>query len=60
MGADGVVMVEYTQAAKPGEVEILRAVGVGENVLQIGEDVKEGDEVIPVPEDACARQKLAA
>ena len=46
-GADAVVMVEYTQEARPGEVEILRAVSTGSNVLQPGEDVKEGDEVIP-------------
>ncbi len=45
-GADGVVMVEYTQVARQGEVEILRAVAVGENVLQIGEDVAAGQQVI--------------
>ena len=45
-GADAVVMVEYTQQALADEVEILRAVGGGENVLQIGEDVCEGEEVI--------------
>ena len=46
-GADAVVMVEYTQQARTGEVEILRSVAAGENVIQIGEDVREGDEVIP-------------
>lgn len=46
-GADAVVMVEYTQSAREGEVEILRAVGVGENVLKVGEDVEAGQEVIP-------------
>lgn len=46
-GADAVVMVEYTQLAREGEVEVLRAVGVGENVLQVGEDVREGEVVIP-------------
>ena len=46
-GADAVVMVENTQIARDGEVEILRAVSNGENVLQIGEDVSEGQEVIP-------------
>ena len=39
-GADAVVMVEYTQSARPKEVEILRAVAVGENVIEIGEDVR--------------------
>ncbi len=46
-GANAVVMVEYTQEARPGEIEILRAVSVGTNVLQPGEDVSSGDEVIP-------------
>ncbi len=45
--ADGVVMVEYTQSARPGEVEILRAAAVGENVLKVGEDVRAGQEIIP-------------
>ncbi|MCO5196476.1 MAG: molybdopterin-binding protein [Anaerolineae bacterium] len=45
-GADAVVMVEHTQQALTDEIEILRAVGVGENVLNIGEDVRRGDEVI--------------
>lgn len=46
-GATGVVMVEYTQEAREGEVEILRAVGDGENILQVGEDVRPDDVVIP-------------
>ena len=46
VGADAVVMVEYTQEARPGEIEILRAVSTGTNVLQPGEDVGLGDEVI--------------
>ena len=46
-GADAVVMVEHTQSARPGEVEILRAVAAGENVLKVGEDVTVGDVVIP-------------
>lgn len=46
-GATAVVMVENTQSARRGEVEILRAVADGENVLKIGEDVAEGQEVIP-------------
>lgn len=45
-GADSVVMVEYTQQARHGEVEILRAVAEGENVLHIGEDVKLGETVL--------------
>jgi molybdopterin molybdotransferase len=46
-GADAVVMVEYTQQSLENEVEFMKAVGVGENVIQIGEDVAEGELVIP-------------
>lgn len=38
-GADAVVMLEHTQLAAPGEIEVLRAAGVGENILKAGEDV---------------------
>jgi molybdopterin molybdotransferase len=46
-GADAVVMIEHTQSSRPGEVEILKAVAVGENLIKIGEDVKQGEDVIP-------------
>ena len=46
-GADAVVMLENTQVAKPGEIEILRSVAVGENVIKVGEDVQKGQVVIP-------------
>ena len=52
-GADAVVMLEYTQAigrdephGRP-EIEILRAVADGENVIRIGEDVAQGQLVLP-------------
>ncbi|MCI0519325.1 MAG: molybdopterin molybdotransferase MoeA [Chloroflexi bacterium] len=45
-GADAVVMVEHTQPARAGEVEILRAAAAGENILKVGEDVQPGEEVI--------------
>jgi molybdopterin molybdotransferase len=45
--ADGVVMVEHTQSVRSGEIEVLRAVAVAENVLDVGEDVAAGQEVIP-------------
>ncbi len=45
-GADAVVMVERTQPAGPDEVEVLRAVAVGENVIPVGEDVRQGEEVL--------------
>jgi molybdopterin molybdotransferase len=50
--ADAVVMVEHTQSAAEGEVEVLRAVAVGENVLKVGEDVSAAR--------ICARRRLAA
>lgn len=50
-GADAVVMVEFTESGKGKgesgkEVEVRRAVGVGENVLKVGEDVKAGEVVM--------------
>ena len=45
--ADAVVMVEHTQTTRDGEVEVFRAVGGGENVLNVGEDVRTGEIVIP-------------
>ncbi len=45
--ADAVVMLEHTQGARADEIEILRAVATGENAIAVGEDVREGDEVIP-------------
>jgi molybdopterin molybdotransferase len=50
--ADAVVMLEYTQvaAASPGtaaEIEVLRAVAEGENVIRVGEDVAEGMVILP-------------
>ena len=45
-GADAVVMLENTQVARAGEIEILKAVAVGENVIAIGEDVQLGEQVI--------------
>ena len=46
-GADAVVMVEHTQHFAADEIEVLRPVAPGENVLQMGEDVTEGADVIP-------------
>lgn len=46
-GADAVVMLEYTQAARPGEIEVLRPAAVGENILAVGEDVQAGEQVLP-------------
>jgi molybdopterin molybdotransferase len=45
-GADAVVMVENTEQAAANEIEILKRAAPGENVLQIGEDVQQGDAVL--------------
>jgi len=44
--ATAVVMLEDTQALEAGEVEIFRSVAEGENVIEIGEDVRKGGIVI--------------
>jgi len=55
-GADAVVMLEYTQKTSEvskdlgsllGEIEILRSVAEGENLIAIGEDVSQGQVVQP-------------
>jgi molybdopterin molybdotransferase len=46
-GADAVVMLEYTQMARAGELEVLRAAAPGENVLHAGEDIQAGQVVLP-------------
>lgn len=51
--ADAVVQIEHTQAAGensdklPFEIEVFRAVAVGQNILQVGEDVAKGVEILP-------------
>ncbi len=46
-GADAVVMLEYTQQSKPGEIEVLRSSAAGENILKTGEDVAPGQIIVP-------------
>jgi molybdopterin molybdotransferase len=51
--ADAVVQVEQTQIVGPGsstppyEIEVFKSVAQGENVLQVGEDVPTGKEILP-------------
>ncbi len=45
-GADAVVMIEDTQPFGEAEIEVLKPVAEGQNVLQKGEDVQPGDIVI--------------
>jgi molybdopterin molybdotransferase len=46
-GADAVAPVEVTQAGKAGEIEVLKAVAPGENVLRAGDDVNQGQLLLP-------------
>lgn len=46
-GADAVVMVERTQKINDDEIEVLAPVASGENLVQIGEDVSKGAEILP-------------
>ena len=39
-GADAVVMLEHTQEIDGGMIEVIKPVAPGENVVQVGEDVK--------------------
>ncbi len=45
-GTDAVVMVERTQPADERSIEVLRPVAPGENVIQVGEDVRKGEVVL--------------
>ena len=59
--ADAVVQIEHTQMVSseqspisnlqspnfPFEIEVLKSVAVGQNVLQVGEDVQVGAEILP-------------
>jgi molybdopterin molybdotransferase len=62
-GADAVVMVEHTQRVRPDQstnppihqsvsfpsytIEVYRPVAAGQNVIQVGEDVRQGEAVLP-------------
>jgi len=45
-GADAVVMIERTQKLDATNIEVLRAVAPGENVISVGEDVKVGEALL--------------
>jgi molybdopterin molybdotransferase len=45
-GADAVVMLEDTQRVNQEEIEVLRPVAVGENIIDVAEDVALGEIVI--------------
>jgi molybdopterin molybdotransferase len=46
-GSDAVVMVEYTNPAGAGSIEVTRPVTMKANVLERGEDAKSGDLLLP-------------
>jgi len=46
-GADAVVMVEYTEDMGGGDIAVVRPVAPGENVVRRGEDVREGQVLLP-------------
>jgi molybdopterin molybdotransferase len=45
-GADAVVMVENTQRVDEATIEVVRPVAPGENVIQVGEDVRTGELIL--------------
>ncbi len=47
VGADAVVMLENSQLNNGSDLEIYKAVSKNENVILVGEDVNQGDLVIP-------------
>jgi molybdopterin molybdotransferase len=46
-GADAVVMVEHTQEAMPGTIEVMRPVAPGEGTVRADEDAPAGAELLP-------------
>jgi molybdopterin molybdotransferase len=46
-GSDAVVMLEYTQVSRPGEIEVMRAAAAAENIIRAGEDLQVGQQVLP-------------
>ncbi|HET7852943.1 MAG TPA: gephyrin-like molybdotransferase Glp [Candidatus Methylomirabilis sp.] len=46
-GADAVIIVEHTQMVDPTTIEAYRAVAPGENVIQVGEDMEQGELLLP-------------
>ena len=46
-GADAVVMMENTQVVDAETIEVVRPVAPGENVVNPGEDVKQGEPILP-------------
>ncbi len=45
-GADAVVMIEDTQRVAAGHIEVFRPVAEGQNVVQVGEDIRRGQAIL--------------
>jgi molybdopterin molybdotransferase len=45
-GADAVVMIEETQRVAAGHIEVFRPVAEGQNVVQVGEDIRRGQAIL--------------
>lgn len=58
-GADAVVMLEHVQVVSDDMIEVLKSVAPNENVIQRGEDVKNG-EVIIIKDHRLRAQDIAA
>lgn len=46
-GSDSVVMFEHSNQIDEKLIEVVRAVAPGENVIQIGDDIKRGEVILP-------------
>jgi molybdopterin molybdotransferase len=46
-GSDSVVMFEHSNQTDERMIEVVKAIAHGENVIQIGEDVKSGERILP-------------
>lgn len=45
-GADAVVMIEYTQEGRGGELEVQKGVAPGDHVMRVGDDVRRGEPLL--------------
>jgi len=45
-GADAVVMLEYAQSIGTGSIEVVKPVAPHENIIQVGDDMREGEAVL--------------
>ena len=46
-GTDAVIMIENTQKSLLDEIEVMRSAAIGENVIEVGEDIKLDEELLP-------------